>query len=425
MMFVIIYSLVFVVFAVLSKIKFKHIITFSTIFTFLWCLFGSLSTFGFYNLRVPSVSVHLSALFFVCVFNVAFLIFAKKKNVWHINVNASFVKRANVLQIITMILSAYLFVKMAHIFIATGSLSSVRDTFFSKEIFSSEYLDILFRIVPVSLMQGLVIIYIFCFYQYKKMRYLLIAVLDALIVTMVNGGRYAILLLIYCAIAAMIKSRDLPKNKIDVKNRRIIGITLALSLTFMVFITIFRGQDFIRTVVVYFSGSFSFLDLIYSEPTMFALNEQLYGYLTFGAFFEPIVLILKVLGLTDAKVPQWYFNIYCQHFYSITSTGTKIYINNNTTIIYYFLRDFGQVGPLLGGLIFGLCFAFVYNKSSKNGVFIKLLFMYLCSVVFNTVMTYQMFGLLPFFIILSFIFVSANIQQKGEQYASFNHCAGI
>lgn len=425
MFFTFAYPILFSVFLALSKIKFKKFVNFSSIFTFLWCLFGFLSTFGFYNLRVPVNNVHIAAICFISVFNVAYLCIAKKSCSWSVSYNSRFIKRVNLLQGITMVLLMYLFIKMVTIFITTHNLTMVRDTFFGKDNFSSEYLDILFRIAPISMMEGLIIIYLYCFYQTKKIRYLLMSVLDTGIVTIVNGGRYAILLLIYCIFAIVIISRNLVKSKTDIKNRKIILIALILSLAFMLFVTVSRGQNIIRTFVVYFSGSFSFLDYIFADPVSFGLNEPLYGYLTFGSFFEPFVLFLKALGLTDAKVPQWYFNVYCQQFYNITASGTKIYINNNTTILYYFIRDFGTFGPVLGGLLFGGGFAAVQNGSCKNSVFCRLLFMYFCSVVFNTVMTYQMFGTIPFFIILSFVFVTFRISPKENKYVSFNYCARV
>ena len=180
----------------------------------------------------------------------------------------------------------------------------------------------------------------------------------------------------------------------------------------IIVITITRGQVILKSIVAYFAGSFSFLDYILSNPSAFELDKRLHGYLFFGGIIEPVVLFLKVIGLTNLKVPQWYFNIYCQQFYRITTGGPAIYINNNTTILYYLLRDFGVFGIIAGAVLLGLLLSFLYNRLDRDNDFIKLCYIYFANIMFNTVMTYQFFGTNPFFVIITLYICSRNKKIK-------------
>lgn len=107
----------------------------------------------------------------------------------------------------------------------------------------------------------------------------------------------------------------------------------------MVIVTILRGEDIlnvIKAAYLYFVGPFSYLELIISEPLRFGLEEPaMYGYLTLGFLFEPIVLILKALFGWGIDVPSYHFNIYAQKFVNIGDTSVVLY-NNNTTMLYTF-----------------------------------------------------------------------------------------
>ena len=94
----------------------------------------------------------------------------------------------------------------------------------------------------------------------------------------------------------------------------------------MVVVTINRGQKIIENILLYFSGSLSYLDYIIEHPSQFASNQPLHGYLTFAAFIEPIVLLLKVLGLKQSKFPRMSLTFIARNIYNI-GNRFKIYFN--------------------------------------------------------------------------------------------------
>ena len=123
--------------------------------------------------------------------------------------------------------------------------------------------------------------------------------------------------------------------------------------------------------------------------------------MTFSVITEPVILILKQLGLTLAKTPSWYFNIHCQPFYNIAINGNPLYFNNNTSIIYFLYYDFGRLGSLIGAWVMGGLISYVYNKAKETSTFFNVLYIYIAVGLLLTVMYYRFFGVKALFVILS------------------------
>ena len=405
-----IYCVLFVLALFSSRLKLKRWINFVSVFSMLWCFSGAISTMGLFSMRIPGNEVHQYAWTFVICVDIAYLATINSKREISDSLRNFKLDRIVILQTLTIILVVPLLVKMITVFFTSGSLTAIRNFYFSGEIFSSIYADLIFRQVPFGFLEGLIICYVYVGFINKKPKYILYAILNTLLATFISGGRYPAMLLVYSLLILLItekknNSKNKQEKKYDKKMKRI----LVFLMLFILFITLNRGQALIRTIVAYFSGSLSFLDYIISSPAQFGLNEKLFGYLILGAFIEPVVLILKVLGLSTAKVPQWYFNIYCQQFYNIGTVGEPIYFNNNTTIIYYILRDFGPIGIVFCGLAAGFVLARISNRGKKGDVFWQLIYIYACNVMFNSVMTYQFFGMTPVFVILLLFLFSSRL----------------
>lgn len=365
-------------------------------------------------MRIPDIKVHQYAWLFVTCVNIPFLAIAKKHIVFQDENNIVTKKMLNSshnvvwVQLFALLMLIPLLLKMGMSFISYGSLTLIRQFFFSGEVFSNVYLDLLFRQLPFGMLQGLIVYYVFYAIKSKSYRHMLFAIFNTLLATIVSGGRYPIMLLIYSMIIVLI----MEEKNIQIKSRfsKRIKLFIGIAALFMLVVTLNRGQAIFKSIVVYFSGSFSFLDYIVSSPKMFALEEKTYGYLFFGAIFEPFVLLFKVLGLTDIKVPQWHFNTYCQSFYNIGTSSSPIYYNNNTSILYYLLRDFDVLGVILGGLFIGVLLSKLHNQTKKGKLFSSLVYVYVVNTLFNTVMTHQFFGTLPLFVLLTLFVCSSGLR---------------
>lgn len=371
-----------------------------SVFALLWCTTGFLSGIEASGLRTPSLTVHFYAWFFILVVSLIILRFYRKQSLGE-DILSFDNTSVWILQIVSYLLYAYTFVTSLIIFLNTEDFEAVRELYYHTTSINY-YLTLLFRIIPSGLMDGLIIYYVYRTFATGKFVYLIYASLNVLLLTFSAGGRYAIMLLFFCTCICFISQNYIKKR---LKNYLFFGL-IAL-LLFVEFITLKRGQSVGNTLLTYFSGSLSFLDYIIENPFDFGLNEQTHGYLTFGAIIEPFVLLLKVLGLTKLETPSYEFDQYCQEYYNISTTGDALYFNNNTTILYYFIRDFGEIGVIIGAILISLIIV-IFMRRRKKTVFSDLVWIYFGVVLFESVFTYQFFGSNVIFTFIAFYFLSNN-----------------
>lgn len=397
-----VYILLLSIITVLSYNKFHRFFNIISVFSGIWFLFGALSCFGMYAMRKPSLKIHIYVWLFVTSVSCLFLLFCKKENK---ALNDTYFTNKNGKKVSTLayLLLMPLLFKIIVKYIQTGSFSEVRLYYFSGTVFNSMLSDMLLRTFPIGMLEALVIYYVFLSFYQHNYRVLLCAVFNSLLITFINGGRYGVILLIYSIIALMMTKNFKISELIIIRKykRKIRNVTI-FAIFVMFFITVTRGQEVLKNIVVYFSGSLSYLDYIVSNPATFALDKPTHGYLTFGVITEPIILILKILGLTSAKVPSYEFNIYCQQYYNIGTGTDKVLINANTSIIYYFLRDFGVYGILIGAVFISSVSIYAYNKwKTRGNRFYGMVFVYMSYTLFNSLMTYHFFSTKPLFILFT------------------------
>ena len=400
------YCILYSIVLLLSYNKFHRIVNFVSVFSGIWCVFGSLSCLGLYEVRKPGILIHIYAWIFVGVVDLIFLLFSTRRHIDiedNIHEAIMYNSRAKKLQIIACLLIIPLALKVTSSLIGSGSLATIREMYFSGTNFASMYQDLVFRIIPMAFFDALIIYFVFYSFETRQYKYLIYALLDTLLVTIMNGGRYAFMLLLYSILLLWITGEiSISKDNIFQRYKKRIQKIAVIIVIAMLIVTINRGQKIIENVMLYFSGSLSYLDYIIEHPSQFALDQPLHGYLTFAAIIEPLILFLKVLGLTTMKVPSYEFNIYCQKYYNIGTGSKYILINANTSVIYYFLRDFGSVGVVVGAVFMGWLLVKAYNKWQRGNRFWGLVFIYLGNVAFNSIMTYQLIGPTPFLIIVAF-----------------------
>ncbi|MBR7146890.1 MAG: oligosaccharide repeat unit polymerase, partial [Oscillospiraceae bacterium] len=405
-MFVLLYLILFAVIVLAAYGKYHRAFNIVSVFCALWTVFGILSCFGPYGMRKPGAAVHLCAMAFVLLTSVFLLAFSKP-----LPPGASLpavkrelnVKRALFLQGLAVVLVLPLAVELIPVLLEEG-MSDARSEFFSGTVFESMFEDLFFRTIPIAFLNAMIVFFTFCSFHEGSFVYLLLALVDAFIITLINGGRYALLQLLYISILLWISGKiDREKLRLLRRQRRGSVLVALLVVAAMVGTTFMREQQFHESLSTYFSGSFAFMDYILEHPETFALNQPLHGYLTFGAFIEPVVLALKVFGLTAAKVPSYEFNIIAQQYYNI-GDGQTVLINANTSVLYYFMRDFGYFGIVVGALLLAWLISAAYNRWVRGDLFWGLVFCYLGYMLFNSLMMYQLFGPQPFFVVIAFWF---------------------
>lgn len=380
----IIYITLFLFFLFISYKRTGKLVNPISLFTFFWCAIGLLSILETQGMRIPSLTVHTYVWIFISIVDIVILRFYLSKSLFSSAVHFDN-KIVITLQIIATILYAYTFFSALAIFVLTENFDAVRSMYYSTT--TDNYIATLFfRIIPSGILDGLIIYYIFRLFVTGKFQFVVYAALDVILLTFPTGGRYAIMLIFFCIATCFLSNAYVTK-----KTKRQLFFCMLLLFIFVLYITTKRGQDVVYTLQTYFSGSLSFLDYILEDPRSFGLNKYTYGYLTFGAIIEPIVLILKVLNLTSIKTPSFEFDQYCQQFYNISASSEALYFNNNTTILYHFIRDFGEVGIGIGALFISLVISISMRRSNKS-VFLNLVYIYFWVVLFESTFTYQFFG---------------------------------
>jgi oligosaccharide repeat unit polymerase len=412
---ILIYITLFLITWGLSYIKFKTHMNIVSIFTGLWCFFGILSSFGMYGMRTPVLQVHLYVCLFVCIVDMVIMLFGKQHYKMDIRLPSEsenepteiceYKSYASFIQVIALIFYMPMIFNAFQAFLESGFVG-IRNSYFGAEYESQYLFSLLCKTMPGSFITGLIVHYIYSAFETRRWKFFIYAALNAILLMLVNGGRYALMQVLLSAVVLMVmRSRSVKRadRQERVFKKKIKKGIVAIALV-MFMVTIFREQEIFKNIVVYFSGSFSFLDYILDNPADFGLAERLNGYLTFGCITEPIVLGLKVLGLTTMKTPSYLFNIVGQNFYDIGSGSTTLLFNNNTTVIYYFLRDFGVWGIVIGGIFLSSLVVYSYNRWSSGSRFHALIFVYMAVVLLNSIMTYQLFGCNPFFVVVAMYF---------------------
>lgn len=420
MMIISVYILTFIIVLFASKRKFGKLINIASSFTLAWIVIAITSTFGIYDLRKPSDSIHILCIAFIITTDIIMLLFMKGKllvsgedtastNKSH-NIKSIDCAGARLIQIIALLLMSILLFKAIRILATTGSISAVRSSFYGEEYSGKYIFNFVCRQVPTGFMEGLIIYYTYIAFAFRSPKCLINAVFNVLVVTITSGGRYEIILFILILFMTfLISSKQIKSDSKEWigKYKRIIGALLSGLVVLAIYITLkARNGGVLKGIVSYSSGSLSFLDLIFENPEKFGLNERLHGYMTFGALVEPIMLFLKFIGVTTAKTPSWYFNYHCQPFYNITTGANRLYFNNNTSILYFLFYDFGSLGAVIGGIWMGGLMSRFHNRMIRNSILSSLMYIYFGSILLLTPMYYKFFNCNAIFSLLA-LFVCA------------------
>lgn len=409
------YFLIWCFLGIISINKYHKRINYLTIFNSILCFFGMLSCFGLYSIRKPNFYTHSLIWLFMIIINFVFLLFSKNvfaKNDLSVNKLNTILKRAKYLEIVSLVLISPFFLNTVKNYLVFNDVSLVRQAFFQSRVFESYIQEIIFKTLPLNMLSALVIIFILLAIETKKIKLHFISLFNVALLTFIGGGRHSLIAFVYAIVIVWISGKYSVRQNQNIRSSKFkkhIKSLCFIIIAIMIAVTIIRGQSFFKSLYSYFSGSISFLDYILDNPYIFKLNEPLFGYLTFSAILEPIVLLLKILGLTTIKIPSYEFNIICQNYYNIGSNGVNVFFNANTTIIYYFLRDFGVFGIFIGGIYLGRLASLSLNKWNKGSFFWGLMFIYVMTGLFNSLMTFQFYAQDPIYRIFTFWIVTQNL----------------
>lgn len=411
------YLLLSLIIISLNCILYNKILIPNNIFTIMWCFCGVFSMYNRVNLVRPRLEIHIFILICIISFNFFYYLtsnkfFKTKKIIKEKNFDKEYIINNNIIYllfIISLILIIPNMINSIQIIIKYGfNLNLIRQEVYMDISYSGAHIfAFITKNIPQSIFNAISLIAAINIVRGEK-SIVKIGIISIAINILTFGGRYSLLnFLIYYIAAYLILGNTL----IKIKKKYII-----ISLICLIFATFSRGLgtlSFFDMIITYFVGSFSYLEVILQNPTSFGLDEPLlWGYLTLGFIFEPIVMGLKLLFQFDIDVPSYYFNIYTQNFVNISTDGIQMY-NNNATIIYTFLRDFGVLGMIVGtGFIASLMNILSNKYYQKKDIRYLFFLVYLYSVIINSTMMYTMTSVTTSLLILIIIFSVKRVKNK-------------
>lgn len=413
---IMIYLVTLLLFIILTLRIYRLFLLPNTIFTILWCFCGIFSIYNRLGLVKPEKTIHFYILISIFTFNIAYFVLRRKSNTKvSKNFNNEKIFEVNKGYIYSIILIAIVlitpnFIKAIKLIISNGfNLDIIRKEIYVAISNSNNFYYAFFtKNIPTAIFTVVSLISSVEFFRNNNKHLTEINIICLGVGTLTFGGRYLILncIIFYAASYLILKKH----KKIKLKKSYI-----AMGVIVLLIITLARGTNGMSVfdmIISYFVGSFSYLQVIINNPYSFGLNSQLmFGYLTFGFVFEPIVLILKFLFRSSLDVPSYYFNIYAQPFVNISESGYQLY-NNNTTMLYTFIRDFGEYGIVVGTIIIALFVCISENKYYKEKNLRALFFLvYMYSVIINSVMMYTLTSISASLVII-FLYFSVSKKKK-------------
>lgn len=395
----------------LTKMRCKTYIRPNTIFTIIWGVSGILACTYSLGLITPHLKIHIYIIITILTFNIIYLIFTEKNPIKKL---LTISRVANNKRIIAfsviglMLISPNAFAALKILLSSGFDFNEVRINY-SIITGSGRFFYVFFtNNIPVAIFGAVSLIAAIDLVN-KQRKLLFLALFNVLVATFTFGGRFLIFNFVIYYFAGYIILKKYGKIKIK-KSYVFFAVISLLTITFLRGTS---GMSLLDMGVLYYVGSFSYFQLIIDHPVLYGLSEPLlHGYLTFGFLLEPFVLILKFLFNFNIDVPSYHFNIYTQPFVNIGESKI-VYFNNNATMLYTFIRDFGESGIVIGTTLIAVAVVLFERLFSKNG---KKLYMYILVILYtlivNSTMFYTLMSVSSSLLIIFVIVLSTNENSK-------------
>ncbi len=395
-MYVIIYTFVYLLTLMLTYAKFKTVKKVTVAFSTLWCICGCLSSFGLLGMRKPDVVVHVMVIIVVLVFTLSYVVMSKSsKNKTY--ENNSYVQKyiinyklIYIINIFTLLLYIPYFIDALNLYKMGYSMGDVRYSALVTGEYSY-YHKFFFRDLPSAINDSIIIFALIdtLVLKVRNKGLLIFALLNIASSLFAFGGRFILVKLIFITLS-FYTIDDLRTQKISKK-------FLVLGLLLTIGVTIIRNKEGItvwNSFVLYYPGAFSFLDLIIENQSVYGLDDiPLFGQMMLGFIVSPIIMVLKVLLGVSWKTPSYYFNVYVQGRNNIGAVK-PLYINNNTTMLFHALRDFGYLGVVIYPLFLAKILVYCENRyRNDNDIRYLAIYTFMFTVLMDSVIMYQMMTL--------------------------------
>ena len=123
-------------------------------------------------------------------------------------------------------------------------------------------------------------------------------------------------------------------------------------------------DNLIDTLIIYFTGGIKVLDITLLSPGQYGLNDLTYGSTLIAGITSVMEYIFNALPIVGGIFTQFPTDIAQQYLTNNIWIGPRLAMNAFGTMYYYFMRDFGKVGMVIGPTILGLIASHVSRKKA-------------------------------------------------------------
>lgn len=379
-----------------STKKYGYISNVNFIVTLIWVVFAVISIFNPLDLRQPDTLVYYYSLVFLISYNV----FCLTRNIPFKSYNVSEYDNAKLKIInrrIVLVEMLALLVYSPLLLLSISAFLAGRGDEVRMSIYFGGEATFFTRNIPNAILTTIMIISLYLYFRNNSKIHLVNSLLLVGLLSIASAGRGEMFCFISLYLFLVLLHR-----RYGLKVSRI-PLYLAIAAISVMTVSV-RGGDIYRSMVTYFSGSFSFLDYILDHPVDYGLDEYHYGIITLSPITEPLIYILKALHLTAEKIPSYWLNLYVQTFVDIGG-GHEAMFNNNTTILLPFILDGGIVGIIFGGIFTAFLTMKSYNYFIKGNAIGGVFFLYVMNSMFMSTISYQGFMSVTPFVALLIIYI--------------------
>ena len=368
----------------------KSLFNVSSLFTCIWSFSGAISSLGLYELYKPSNITHFYIISVIIAFNIVYFLLSKNKKSENLT-SGTLMGYPKITTMVTINLISWIYVQDTLIksvtIIFDQGFNVLRAYAFNSEmgLASSLKLFIIQNIVQAIFISTIIISVVYKSLNKPIIILTIISILDVIIYTLLFGGRSLILLLALSYIFSYLLQK---KKKINFKfNHFMYACSLILIMYWITNLRSWNDDSFVKNIVLYFSGSFSYFSILIDNINLFS-NDYLLGTATFGFIYNPFHMLFSFLY----KIPYIGSDVIITQI-----TAVPIYIsptqtyNAVTSFLFPFYMDFGYIGILLGTFVFTVLSVQLENKSIfSNKVVFKVMYVYILICIFDSIMTYQL-----------------------------------
>ena len=376
------------------------------VFNIAWLFCFIIYLSGYYNYYPIRGDVCLYSAMFVISTNVTFLFFKKGKSVSSINkeefdheivASRKLTKVIIALSVICWVLSFNRIQTSLAIMMLEGATDLrgqvMGGTVYSTiEMLSYQYfVQPLFSISIILAAQSLIL--------EKKKNFILIvtAVINAAVYSILFGGRSPFAQIIIYTFILLIISNGGNIVAIIKKQKKIIfwGLLFFIPVYLYASLRVNREWGLFSEVGLYLTAGCPFLSQVLSDPSTRLGTSN--GILMIGGIYDTFGLAARFLNFH----PELAQNIYSDLVTDNRFISPDIQLNFTATAILSFLIDFGKIGPIIGGFVYGTVFSFIENKFfKKQNVYNLALYMYFTSISIQTIQNYDFKSTVVVFVLL-------------------------